>query len=64
MNLFEMMDRAISQELGITVEEYVERIEWLLEKDFDKGQELVDGIFESKEGACEAFIKATQDYQL
>lgn len=64
MNLFEMMDRAIANELGITVEEYVERVEWLLEKDYDKGKELVDGFFEEKEGACDDFMKATQDYQL
>ena len=63
MDLFEMMDQDIANELGITVEEYVERVEWLLEKDYDKGKELVDEIFESKEGACEAFMKATQDYE-
>jgi hypothetical protein len=62
MNLFEMMDQAIANELGITVEEYVERIEWLLERDYDKGKELVDEIFDGKEHACENFMKATQDY--
>ncbi len=57
-----MMDEAIANDLGISVEEYINRIEWLLEKDFKKGQELMMGIFDESEEARENFLEATKDY--
>ena len=57
-----MMDEAIANDLGISVEEYINRIEWLLEKDFEKGQELMMGIFDESEEARENFLEATKDY--
>jgi hypothetical protein len=60
--LFDMMDEAIANDLGISVEEYINRIEWLLEKDFEKGQELMMGIFDESEEARENFLEATKDY--
>jgi len=62
MDLFDMMDQAIANDLGINVEEYVNRVEWLLEKDFEKGKELIDGIFEESKEAREEFLKVTQNY--
>jgi len=60
--LFDMMDEAIANDLGISVEEYINRIEWLLEKDFEKGQELMMGIFDESKEARENFLEATKDY--
>jgi hypothetical protein len=62
MDLFDMMDQAIANDLGINVEEYVNRVEWLLEKDFEKGKELIDGIFEESKEARKEFLKVTQNY--
>jgi len=62
MDLFDMMDQAIANDLGIDVKEYVNRVEWLLEKDFEKGKELIDGIFEESKEAREEFLKVTQNY--
>jgi hypothetical protein len=62
MDLFDMMDQAIANDLGINVEEYVNRVEWLLEKDFEKGKELIDRIFEESKEAREEFLKVTQNY--
>jgi hypothetical protein len=62
MDLFDMMDQAIANDLGINVEEYVNRVEWLLEKDFEKGKELINRIFEESKEAREEFLKVTQNY--
>jgi len=60
--IFDMMDEAIANDLGISVEEYVNRVEWLLEKDFEKGKELIDGIFEECKESREEFLEVTKDY--
>jgi hypothetical protein len=62
IGLYDMMDQAIANDLGISVEEYVNRVEWLLENDFEKGKELIDGIFEEREESREEFLEVTKDY--
>jgi hypothetical protein len=62
LGLYDMMDQAIANDLGITVEEYVNRIEWLLEKDIEKGKELMMGIFDESKEAREEFLEITKDY--
>jgi hypothetical protein len=62
LGLYDMMDQAIANDLGISVEEYVNRVEWLLEKDFEKGKELIDGIFEERKESQEEFLEVTKDY--
>lgn len=62
MNLYDMMDQAIAQELGITVKEYAARAEWILEEDLEKGEELIVAIMKEEEGACKNFMEATSNY--
>jgi hypothetical protein len=62
LGLYDMMDQAIANDLGISVEEYVNRVEWLLEKDFEKGKELIDGIFKERKESQEEFLEVTKDY--
>ena len=62
MELFNMIDQAIANDLGITVDEYAARAEWILENDLEKGQELILAILDESEGASQKFMEATQDY--
>ena len=62
MDLFNMIDQAIANDLGITVDEYAARAEWLLDTDIDKGQEMIFAIIDEEEDACTKFMEATQNY--
>ena len=62
MDLFNMIDQAIANDLGITVDEYAARVEWLLDTDIDKGQEMIFAIIDEEEDACAKFMEATQNY--
>jgi hypothetical protein len=62
LGLYDMMDQAIANDLGISVEEYVNRVEWILEKDLERGKELMMGIFDESKEAHEQFLKETENY--
>jgi hypothetical protein len=49
MMIYDMMDQAAADLLGIPVNEYIDRTEWLLERNFRRGELLMDGMWSEDE---------------
>ena len=62
-----MMDQASADVVGIPVEEYVDRLEWLLDRNFNRGEVLMNGLWaedeEKQKRSARLFMEATQNYQ-
>jgi hypothetical protein len=65
--IYDMMDQAAAELLGIPVNEYIDRTEWLLEKNFDRGEILMNGMWSEDEAkqtkAIRLFMEATENYK-
>jgi hypothetical protein len=66
LGLYDMMDQAAAELLGIPVEEYIDRTEWLLDRNFQRGELLMDGMWSEDEAkqkrAARLFLEATNNY--
>lgn len=67
VGLYDMMDHASADAVGISVEEYIERIEWLLARNFSRGETLMNALWaestERQKRAARLFLEATSNYQ-
>jgi hypothetical protein len=65
--IYDMMDQASADVVGIPVEEYIDRIEWLLDKNFNRGETLMNALWDESEEvqkkASRLFLEATANYQ-
>jgi hypothetical protein len=65
MGVYDMMDQASADEIGIPVEEYIKRIEWLLERNNNRGEILMNALWSEEEKtrqrAARLFLEATQN---
>jgi hypothetical protein len=67
IGVYDMMDQASADVVGIPVEEYVDRLEWLLDRNFNRGEVLMNGLWaedeEKQKRSARLFMEATQNYQ-
>lgn len=66
IDMWGLIDYAMADAIGVSVEEYILRIEHLLEKNPKRGKVLVAMIFDSSEEqqkrAINLFLQASSDY--